>query len=108
MQEEGRMITAAEAVENMKAFATAGVRMPEEAVGAAIRLVEVFSVGSQVNIVHANQSGTVAAVCVYAGDRVQYQVAWWDGVTRRCEWLEAFEVEASEKAERMGIGFREE
>jgi hypothetical protein len=97
MQEEGRVITAAEAVENMKAFATAGVVQK--------KTVEVFAVGSQINIIHANQSGTVVEVCISANDRVQ---AWWDGVTRCSEWLEAFEVEAAGESQRMVIGFRGE
>lgn len=52
--------------------------------------IEVFAIGSPVNVSTPNQ------------------VAWRDGVSRRCEWLEAFEVEAVEMAERMAIGFREE
>jgi hypothetical protein len=70
--------------------------------------IEVFAIGSPVNIIHANQCGTVTSVCVHACNRVRYEVAWWEGVTRRCEWLEAFEVEAGEKSERSVIGFREE
>lgn len=37
---------------------------------------------------------------------VQYQCAWWDGRTRKVEWLEHFEVEPlGDKSQSVPIGF---
>ena len=38
--------------------------------------------------------------------RVSYQVAWWDGNNRKCEWLEQSEVESiSPNGPFLPIGF---
>jgi len=49
----------------------------------------------------------ILAVCIYPGDRVTYQVAWWEGRSRRTEWLEASEVQPHTEDQARKIGFRE-
>lgn len=52
--------------------------------------------------------GTILSVCIYPQDRISYHVAWWEGRTRRTEWLEPSEVQPqSEDAPTRKIGFRE-
>lgn len=36
----------------------------------------------------------ITAVTHHHGGRVCYQVAWWDGGTRYCEWVEECELSA--------------
>lgn len=48
--------------------------------------------------------GVVTQVCILESG-VRYQVAWWDGRSRRCKWLEACEVRAVSEAARVPIGF---
>lgn len=53
----------------------------------------------------------VPAVVLAAAIRqraVSYHVAWWDGRTRREEWLSAHELTADLDAPRLRIGFRRE
>jgi len=49
---------------------------------------------------------TVVAVCLYDSERVSYQVAWWDGRSRRCEWLESCEVKPAKNSPLKTVGFR--
>lgn len=41
------------------------------------------------------------------GTTVLYEVAWWDGNTRNCQWLHDFEVvqAAEDTTEQITIGF---
>lgn len=47
----------------------------------------------------------VAAVTIQPGRRIQYQVVWWDGTSRHCEWLEEFELRATANTPTVQIGF---
>lgn len=38
--------------------------------------------------------------------RILYEVTWWDGRTRKVEWLEEFEVKQTCATPRSAIGFR--
>lgn len=56
-------------------------------------------------------SATVNQVCVRNGNGgemgIQYQVAWWSGNDRKCEWLEEHEVKSiSPNGPFMQIGFQ--
>ncbi len=50
--------------------------------------------------------GTILQVAIGEKGRVSYQVGWWDGRQRRCEWLEQVEVERQNEALRVRVGFR--
>ena len=45
------------------------------------------------------------AAGVRDGQRVTYEGAWWDGNSRKSEWLEQFEVTRREESSAMKIGF---
>ncbi len=50
--------------------------------------------------------GVVNAICVREGDHVTYEVVYWDGRTRKCEWMERRELIVEEKvAKVVRIGF---
>jgi sugar lactone lactonase YvrE len=67
--------------------------------------LEVYRPGSEVRI-GKDISAIVNAVCISANGRVTYEVVWWDGRTRKSDWLASCEVEqSSEKSDRKSIGF---
>lgn len=63
----------------------------------------VIQCGQEVFIGNGEISATVTAVFIRF-DRVSYEVVWWDGRNRKCECLEACEVEGK-KASTSVIGF---
>lgn len=70
--------------------------------------MEVFKPGAEVHLgIDGDVRGEVVQVAITANLHVQYQVAWWDGRTRRCDWLESFEVQTIGEAPVVPIGFRE-
>lgn len=52
-----------------------------------------------------NIPGFVNAVAVYGNGRITYLVSWWDGKTRKSEWLESHEVREHKSSVKMSIGF---
>lgn len=60
------------------------------------------SQGSKVDPIEA----TIVALRVQNGLTVDYQVIWWDGRTRKSEWLESFEVTTKENTDKLAIGFK--
>lgn len=52
-------------------------------------------------------TGGIIQVCIGTNDHVTYQVAWWDGNTRRLEWLEEIELipAAADATATLRIGF---
>ncbi len=54
-------------------------------------MIEVYDVGTLV-VIGGDIEGFVVCVAIYANDRIMYQVSWWNGKTRNCEWLEDWEV----------------
>lgn len=37
---------------------------------------------------------------------IKYEVVWFDGLTRRCEWVEACEIVNTEGKPKLKIGFK--
>lgn len=65
---------------------------------------QVWPVGAKV-IVGTDITGTVTGIMLRAG--VTYEVVWWDGRTRRCEWLAECEIKpGSEDSTKLRIGFK--
>lgn len=46
----------------------------------------------------------VTAVCIYPHN-IQYQVVWWDGRTRKQEWVNDHEVLPLAEADKLPVGF---
>lgn len=72
-------------------------------------LIEVFEPGGKVYVGHdpADIRGEVIEFMVSGADlAVSYHVAWWEGRTRRKEWLEACEVRQAPESRTMQVGFK--
>lgn len=50
-------------------------------------------------------TGIITGICIRSGYNVTYEVAWWDGRQRKCEWLQSHEVESKKKRYPLKIGF---
>lgn len=67
-------------------------------------MANVISCGSDVRI-GDDIPAKVSAISI-RDKRVLYEVTWWDGRTRKVEWLEEFEVKQTCDTPRSAIGFR--
>jgi hypothetical protein len=73
--------------------------------------LEVLAIGAAVHIGPA--AGThpdpiaamVTAVTIRAAGQVVYEVVWWDGRSRHCEWVQPCEITTDGPARMMTIGF---
>ena len=65
----------------------------------------VFEPGTKVSLVGSTRLAIISRVMLLGHQYVDYEVIWWDGSTRHCEWLHSFEVEWCD-GERQQIGFR--
>jgi len=65
--------------------------------------LSVFSPGLPV-FVGGDVPATITAVCVRACG-VTYEVAWWSGTGRQCQWVEAHEVTAKAGVPTTAVGF---
>lgn len=46
----------------------------------------------------------VSAIMI-RGQTVSYELVWWEGTSRKCEWVNEFEVGGSEEPNPLMIGF---
>jgi hypothetical protein len=65
--------------------------------------MEVFAVGSTVYI-RKNIEASVIAVSIRRSS-VQYEVVWWDGMSRKTDWVQAFEISKHDDSHNTKIGF---
>ena len=76
--------------------------MPEQK---KFREVLVYQPGSEVNL-GKDLKGTVSQVSIAGQGLIRYEVVWWSGNERKCEWLEAHEIVATAGGSLVGIGFK--
>jgi predicted transcriptional regulator len=67
--------------------------------------VEVLAQGSAV-IIGENIEATITAVTL-RDQNIFYEVVWWDGRIRRCEWLQRKELKVTGKGKTIKIGFND-
>ncbi len=67
--------------------------------------IEVLAIGSRVLIAEQELPARIIGVWIKMGNVVCYRCSWWDGRTRKEEWLEAGEVHAVGEVETLKIGF---
>jgi hypothetical protein len=72
--------------------------------------MRVFKTGSEVRVRQGDNLYVPGSVCGVSirGERITYEVAWWSGATRHCEWLEEHEVTTCPRSKRQSIGFHNE
>jgi hypothetical protein len=73
----------------------------------------VYDIGTRLNIAPSHGAGpvitaTVVGIAIYAGPRVTYEIAWFDGSSRKKDWVDECEVEPGDQRVKVRrIGFRE-
>lgn len=72
--------------------------------------IEIYKIGTDVFIgsdFDKKLFGVIEAICIKGVNHqwITYQVCWWDGLTRRSEWLppEQFELCNTTKNEKIGL-----
>lgn len=65
--------------------------------------MEFFAIGSPV-LIEEDVTGKITAICIRS-DNVQYEVVWWSGRSRYCEWLEPCEITMVADTQTTAIGF---
>ena len=64
----------------------------------------IIEIGARIKIAGGLIDAQVTAACIRSS-RVTYECVWWDGNTRKCEWLDAVELSATEQTNIVKIGF---
>ena len=67
----------------------------------------VYRPGSEVDL-GQGLKGTINQAAVAARGHVRYEVVWWIGNDRKCEWLEEHEILSVPVADMLRIGFTQE
>lgn len=67
--------------------------------------ITVIAIGEEVTL-HDDIKATVVGVMLHQGPRIEYEVAWWSGKSRHCEWVDSFEIQVSDNANGCTIGFK--
>lgn len=49
--------------------------------------------------------GTTLSFRVSGSSHVEYEVVWWDGRSRHCEWLAAEELTVMKPTKQLKVGF---
>jgi hypothetical protein len=65
----------------------------------------VIAPGTAVTLADGRIEAVVSQACVRMGRSVWYQVIWWDGSSRKAEWVEADEVSAAVRSRPLRLGF---
>lgn len=70
-------------------------------------MLRIYPVDSEV-VIGDDIQARITAVCLrgLAGTSVTYECVWWDGRSRRSEWLTESEIKSQENTI-VGIGFKE-
>jgi hypothetical protein len=69
-------------------------------------MLTVIRPGTKATLCDGEIVATVTQVCVLPEGRVRYEVVWWDGRTRKSEWVEPFELRvAAGNGGTVRIGF---
>ncbi len=71
--------------------------------------LEVLAIGTRVQMHFPADpiDGIVTAVCIRHYEHVTYEVVWWDGRQRKCEWLEGCELTVPGEMNFQPIGFHQ-
>lgn len=72
-------------------------------------MIEVYLIGSEVKVASEENAikAKIIAIGIRSNDRVSYEISWWDGRSRKTDWIEACEIVGVDNANKMKIGFRD-
>ena len=70
-----------------------------------MRQIEVMQVGSLITL-SDDIPARITGIAIDEKCRITYQCVWWDGRTRKSEWLEQFEVTRTDETQDIAIGFK--
>lgn len=66
-------------------------------------MLEVFEIGSAVEFVSGQGTATVSGISIRQTG-VTYECVWWDGGSRKQEWVHSFEIRSASECDKK-IGF---
>jgi hypothetical protein len=67
--------------------------------------LEVYEVGTNVMLTDDIEA-TIITIAIHHGDTIQYECAWWNGLTRTRDWFDASDFSAiGKKTKTKSIGF---
>lgn len=64
--------------------------------------LSLYEIGAEVNI--GGVIAKITAATVREKEKVTYEVVWWDGPIRHCQWIEECEIRV--EPSRVQVGFR--
>ena len=68
-------------------------------------MIEVLAIDELVTL-SEDIDAQIIGINIRANDKVLYDVVWWDGRTRRTEWVEASEIGWGHSPDKLQIGFK--
>ena len=69
-------------------------------------ILNLIKPGAQVILTFDNKAkGMVLQICIHRGNRIQYEVAWYDNGRRTTNWFEMEEIKLDDSGNTMSIGF---
>jgi hypothetical protein len=66
--------------------------------------VTIIKPGQKVTLV-GGQAAQVTAASIRSA-ALSYEVVWWDGKTRCCQWVDPCEIDSAGEVEKQTIGFK--
>ncbi len=78
---------------------------PLKSTEAASDSLLIIKPGQQVRIGDGFIDAVVNQVSIEANNKIQYQVIWWEGNTRKIEWVSEFELNVSREIGITSVGF---
>lgn len=70
--------------------------------------IEVFPIGARVTIDPEGEITAEITAILILSNGIQYQVVWWDGRLRKCEYLNEAEIQGTTPKQQIGFRNAEE
>lgn len=68
--------------------------------------MQLFPIGQSVKL-DENITGVITAILIHSNTYVEYQVVWWDGNTRNCQYVSDIEIKPdNQNYKSLNIGFK--
>lgn len=76
----------------------------EISVDGDVEVIELYKIGCTI-LIDENIEAIITGICIKGNYHITYECTWWDGKTRKCEWLEETEIKLHDKTKLSKIGF---